>query len=94
MYSSSQLKKWFRKIDGEKLILGHHYLIGGKIGNNIHLKPIRTDYYYYFKLASQYKEYIHCYEWIPKKKRIQWQMERRAVNMIVRRIINDEHFLW
>ena len=92
MYSSKQLKKWFRKIDGEKLIFGHHYLIGSKIGTYIHLKPVRTDYYYYFKLASHYNEYVHCYEWIPKN--YQWQMERRSVNMIVSKLIGDENFEW
>ena len=34
------------------------------------------------------------YEWVPQKERIQWNMERRAVNIILRRVIGDEHFTW
>lgn len=35
---------------------------------------------------------VDFYEWIPKNP--QWQMERRAVNLILRRLIGDECFEW
>jgi hypothetical protein len=39
-------------------------------------------------LTSDYR----YYEFISKQP--QWQMERRSVNMIVRRLIGDDHFTW
>lgn len=34
------------------------------------------------------------YEFIPQKERIQSEMEGRAVNLIVRRLLGDDHFEW
>lgn len=34
------------------------------------------------------------YKFVSQKERIQFDMERRAVNMIVRRLICDDHFNW
>ena len=34
------------------------------------------------------------YRFISQKERIQSDMERRSVNLIVRRLIGDEHFVW
>ena len=34
------------------------------------------------------------YQFIPQKSRIQSDMERRAVNLIVRRMIGDDYFEW
>ena len=96
MYSSEQIKRWFRKIKGVQLIFGRSYLIDGKVGYYIYLFKSHPEYYYYFKLASVYTEteHMYCYEWISRKKQIQWQMERRAVNIIVRRLIGDPFFEW
>lgn len=94
MYSSKELKQWFRKIKGAHLIYGRPYLIDGKVGYYIYLFPSHPDYYYYFKLATVYTEHMDCYEWISRKKQIQWQLERRAVNQVVRRLIGDDCFYW
>ena len=34
------------------------------------------------------------YKFVSQKARIQWDMERRAVNIIVRRLIGDNYFQW
>jgi hypothetical protein len=34
------------------------------------------------------------YKFVSQKPRIQWDMERRAVNIIVRRLIGDNYFQW
>ena len=34
------------------------------------------------------------YKFISQKTRIQWDMERRAVNLIVRRLLGDDCFQW
>ena len=47
-------------------------------------KKVRSPLY----LTSDY----HYYEFISKQP--QWNMERRSVNMIVRRLIGDDHFDW
>ena len=86
--------QWFRKIDGTQLIKGRPYLIDGNYCIYIDLLPSHPNYYYYFRWAKHYKTTLTFYEWIPKKEQIQWQMERRAVNQIVRRLIGDDYFQW
>jgi hypothetical protein len=34
------------------------------------------------------------YKFVSQKTRIQFDMERRSVNMIVRRLIGDDYFEW
>jgi len=34
------------------------------------------------------------YKFVSQKSRIQWDMERRAVNLIVRRLLGDNCFQW
>lgn len=47
-------------------------------------KSVRSPVY----LTSDYR----YYEFISNQP--QWQMERRSVNMIVRKLIGDDHFTW
>jgi hypothetical protein len=47
-------------------------------------KKVRSPLY----LTSDYR----YYEFISKQP--QWKMERRAVNLIVRKLIGDDHFEW
>jgi len=34
------------------------------------------------------------YEFVSQKERIQWDMELRALNQIIRRVLGDDHFSW
>ena len=36
----------------------------------------------------------HFYKFVSQKERIQSDMEHRAVNQIIRRVLGDDHFSW
>lgn len=97
MYSDKRLETWFRKIEGSDLVFGKKYLVGGMfIGKySLYVRSF-TDCYRYFQLTPYYThEYLDSdtfYEWIPQK--TQEKMERRAVNQILRSILNDPYFEW
>ena len=93
----------FQRIEYDAMVPGKRYKIGETSGVFIKIKicyqlnglcvlkfrrmekkdPNRTTY-----LSS------HCpfYQFVPQNP--QWEMERRAVNLIVRRLIGDDCFEW
>ena len=69
---------YFRDNDEMYLEFDHAY----NITNRVSCEPL-------FFLSSRL-----FYQFVSQKARIQSDMERRAVNQIVRRLIGDEHFKW
>ena len=59
-------------------------LVFSEIYDLVDKKKLRNPLY----LTDSY----HYYEFISHQP--QWKMERRAVNLIVRRLIGDDHFEW
>jgi hypothetical protein len=60
------------------------FLVFNKVYNNI--EEIAMIYPFYFTKYDLYYEFISEHP--------QWNMERRAVNLIVRQLIGDECFEW
>ena len=88
---------WFRKIEGTDLILGKKYLVDGMfMGKYSYVIPFGPERFRYFELTPfythEYSDNHTFYEWIPTK--AQERMERRAVNLIVRKLIGDPCFEW
>ena len=98
----------FQRVAFDELVPGKKYKIGMFSGIFIKetwfVEPrIMNDVYMEFenvKIGDTktwrkfFSPYTTFYQWIPQKEKIQWQMERRAVNLILRRLIGDEHFEW
>ena len=63
----------------QRSIFGHCFIVTNEVGHpDVKIFYTKPTYY----------------EFIPQKERIQSEMEGRAVNMIVRRLIGDDHFKW
>jgi 8-oxo-dGTP pyrophosphatase MutT (NUDIX family) len=97
MYSPFHLETWFRKVEGSELIFRRKYLINGMfIGKYAYYLRSLTECFRYFELTPfythEYSDSHTFYEWIPKK--AQENMERRAVTLIIRRILGDPYFEW
>lgn len=93
----------FHSIEPEYLIPGKKYLVGP---NQWELYFVKEMYYKqrycvfesvkHSNPNNQYQISIQedFYDFVPQKARIQSVMERRAVNLIIRRLIGDDCFVW
>ena len=84
-------QKMFVKIPYKELEVGKKYKIVGQCEyTGIYQKPlfsnVKSDYYYGYMMFSPHTDF---YELVP-----QANMERRAVNMILRKLIGDDCFEW
>jgi len=98
----------FQLILPDKLVIGKKYGITfkGDDYSGIYEGPVMIHNRNHFIFGHIYdlieKEHFHCpfyftnrqvyYEFVSQQP--QWNMERRAVNLIVRRLIGDECFEW
>jgi hypothetical protein len=60
------------------------FLVFDKVYDNIEEVKFLTPFY--FRKCDLYYEFISDFP--------RWNMERRSVNMIIRRLIGDDHFYW
>jgi hypothetical protein len=93
----------FQLVECYELVPGEKYLVGP---NQWEWYFVREMYYKqrycvfesvkHSKPNNQYQISIQedFYQFVPQKARIQSEMERRAVNLIVRRLLGDECFEW
>ena len=92
----------FVKVPYKKLVVGKKYKIGGHYNEYTGIYQSFEQGPYFNLLFSNVKSHLHhgnvlfstykdFYEFVPQA---QSKMERRAVNLIVRRLIGDEHFVW
>ena len=94
----------FVKVPYKKLVVGKKYKIGGPCYDFTGIyKGIEDGQYvmlmfdkvtcenYQGSVSYSFLIYKDFYDFVPQA---QWKMERRAVNLIVRRLIGDEHFEW
>ena len=91
--------QWFRKIEGPDLSIGKKYLVNGMfMGKYLFFLPFGEERFRYFELTPfythEYSDSHVFYEWIPVKAKIQEQMERRALTLILQRILGDPCFEW
>ena len=77
-------------VPGTKYKIGEHTGIFKSVGRRSYGKWF---YIFYSKLENRYFS-LNCYFYKFVSDNPQEKMERRAVNMIVRRLIGDEHFEW
>ena len=91
----------FELIHYEKLVPSNKYKINDKV--YIYIKtweaPYGILYLKFFDLQREnmirfrfFTTNFKIYQLIPQNP--QWEMERRSVNMIIRRILGDEYFMW
>lgn len=85
----------FELVHHSKLVVGNKYKIENIVA--VYLKSSETTLEFY-QIKSQYWNrfryfpiYWPIYQFVHQA---QWQMERRSVNMIVRRLIGDDSFEW
>ena len=93
----------FRSIEPEYLVSGEKYLIGPHGYEWYFVKEMYYKQRYcvfesvkYSNPNNQFQISYHTpfYQFVPQKERIQSEMERRAVNLIIRRLIGDDCFVW
>ncbi len=92
----------FQLITSDKLVVGSKYMFTLKEGTHsgIYTGPIKDflqfDYVYDIgeKEFYQYPFYLDQQYYTFVSQLPQWKMERRAVNLIVRRLIGDDCFEW
>jgi hypothetical protein len=93
----------FRSIEPEDLVPGEKYLIGPHGDEWYYVREMYYKQRYcvfesvkHSKPNNQFQISPHTdfYEFVPQKERIQSEMERRAVNLIVRRLLGDDCFEW
>ena len=91
----------FQRIEYNAMVPGKRYKVGETSGVFIKLctRPVAGIWFLKFqgmeKDETRYtylSEHYPVYQFIPQNP--QWKMERRSVNMIVRRLMGDEHFVW
>ena len=93
----------FVRIDPYELIIGVKYKIGDTFkgiykssmlwDNELLLKFHYT--YMFIDIPVEeglFSENNHYYQWVSQNP--QWKVERRAVNLIVRRLLGDDYFEW
>ena len=96
----------FQQIEPDQLQYNEKYKI---VGNNTYFgfyKGTMWIYPFYVEFEKvrslTYKYEQPClfsqrqlfYKFVSQKERIQWDMELRAVNQIIRRVLGDDHFSW
>jgi len=97
----------FERIEESELEKNKKYKIfGNDIYSGIFKGIYRYDHLYFLEFekvrnlsCGEYEpRYIlpnrHFYKFVSQKERIQWAMELRAVNKIIRRVLGDDHFSW
>jgi hypothetical protein len=94
----------FKLISYNDLIPGNKYKIGDYIGFFVKNHWLNLDIYHitlddlhlvFIDLKHRYTYFSHyCefYQFVSQNP--QWKMERRSVNMIVRKLLGDQHFEW
>ena len=86
----------FERIQPEDMVLGTKYKIDIEIELITGIYKAFTDSFVRFSIPRSvdhiYPKTCAFYQFIPQNP--QWQMERRSVNLIVRRLIGDEWFEW
>ena len=91
-----KMYKMFVRVEPLELVPGAKYKIGEHTGifkSRGHRAYGRWFYVFYSKRANRYfSSTCGFYKFISDKP--QEKMERRAVNLIVRRLIGDDHFEW
>jgi len=90
----------FQRIEYDAMVSGKRYKVGETSG--IFIKIFHQNGIWYLKFRGMEKkdktrityvsQYFQFYQYVSQKP--QWKMERRSVNLIVRRLIGDEHFEW
>ena len=93
----------FVPIRPEALVAGTKYKIGTATGIYVktwdaqYARDGITRYEFYDMINPTFQRFRFYktntfYQFVPQHP--QWSMERRSVNLIVRRLIGDEHFEW
>ena len=86
----------FELVHHSKLVVGNKYKIDDIKVVYIKHKDSIVEYYQinsgYWNRFRYFPIYWPVYRFIPQNP--QWKMERRSVNMIVRRLIGDDCFEW
>ena len=82
----------------------HRCYLAGRFLEKVCQKPLQNDYYgarFFIRDIDGSKRGLRTftenesyYELIPKKHIIQQRMEQRATNLIIRKLIGDDHFEW
>jgi hypothetical protein len=95
----------FQKIESGQLIYNKQYKIGDLYKGTYKGRVFIHEYYLEFDTIRQFDGTpIHrnlyflphnsYYEFVSQKKRIQWEMEYRSVNLFLRKLIGDDTFRW
>jgi hypothetical protein len=89
----------FQPIDYKELVPGTKYKIEGLSCLFLGVAFRHTNVWYlkFYKIGDLqrftfFSQHCQFYQFISQQP--QWNMERRSVNMIVRRLIGDDHFEW
>jgi len=86
----------FERIQPEDMVIGKKYKIDIEIELIHGIYKASTSSFVRFSLPYSvdhiYPKTCTFYQFIPQHP--QWKMERRSVNMIVRRLIGDDNFEW
>jgi hypothetical protein len=84
----------FVKVDADKLVMNTKYKIeaDNRTWIGYYKKTGDTVDFVYRGTIYAVLPYRTFYKFVTDNPR--WQMERRTVNMIVRRLIGDDHFEW
>ena len=90
----------FQRINPDQLVVGNKYKIDNYTGY-FKEKSTWDSLFYVFEKVKKDKQTIPVLHFSHNFKihtfvsqNPQWQMERRAVNIIVRRLIGDQSFYW
>jgi hypothetical protein len=86
----------FERIQPEDMVIGTKYKIDIEIELITGIYKVSTDSFVRFGIYRSvdhiYPKTCDFYQFISDNP--QWKMERRSVNMIVRRLIGDDNFEW
>ena len=86
----------FVRIEPHELVPGTKYKIG--TAKYTYVKTLGNRYVFFDMINPTFQRFRFCtssntfYKFVPDNP--QGKMERRSVNIIVRRLIGDEHFEW
>lgn len=94
----------FQKIESSKLKYNQQYKIGDLYKGIYKGRVFIDKYYLEFDTIYGLDGPVHrtlyllpfntYYEFVSQKKRIQWEMELRSVNLFLRKLIGDDTFTW
>ena len=85
----------FSPIDEARMVSGTKYkIVDDYVRTGIYQRSIFGHCFIVKNEVKMFYTKPTYYEFIPQKERIQSEMEGRAVNLIMRRLLGDEHFEW